>query len=581
MPYHAVWRPLLSKSAKPAMMWRMTVLPIVDRELRVAARRAGTYRTRLWAALGATALAVWIVARFAMTGGSSAEQGHALFYTLSSLAFLYCLCIGARVTSDCISEEKREGTLGLLFLTDLKGLDVVLGKFVASSLDSIYGLLAVLPLLAMTLLLGGVTLAQFGQMVLVLFNALFFSLSVGIFVSAMSRNDRKAMFGTLLAVFAPIVLPYIIAMFLVVVMERMQDAKALAKLVPWFMANPLYPFLISLPLPRPPIIVIPAWSFWVSLGAVHAVSWSLLLITALILPRVWKDRVRPPRPVTRRPSLLDRWREFARGDTEQRRALRFQLLNRNPYLWLVSRDRLKPGYAWFFLASMILIWLWGYVQHGEVMFDYYPLAPTLMMVHGFLKIWVVAEVSHRLIEDQKNGALELLLSTPLTHKDIARGQDMALWRQFARPLLVLSAIELAVFQSHYPVRQIAFVLIVLALDVFTLECVALRLSLAARGINEAVLKSVALVMVLPWVLYSVLWPFWEQFMRFTVRRRRYGSFEHRMDVWFVVCVLVDLALILIWVRPQLLTQAGAWARRWAGGGREACQVRGSEVPGTG
>src|SRR5205085_12178556 len=138
---------------------------------RVAARRAATYRIRLWAALAAMALVGWKCAGFAWQGASVGSQGRSLFYTLSGLAFLYCLVIGARVTSDCVSEEKREGTLGLLFLTDLKGLDVVFGKLAASSLNSLYGLLAVLPLLAMSLLLGGVTLAEFWRMVIVLLNA--------------------------------------------------------------------------------------------------------------------------------------------------------------------------------------------------------------------------------------------------------------------------------------------------------------------------------------------------------------------------------------------------------------------------
>src|SRR5690348_4682839 len=114
----------------------MNVLPIVDRELRVAARRPGTYRTRLWAASAAILLAAWRCLDFAWRGASPGTQGRSLFYTLSGLAFVYCLFIGARVTADTISEEKREGTLGLLFLTDLKGLDVVLGKLVASSLNS-------------------------------------------------------------------------------------------------------------------------------------------------------------------------------------------------------------------------------------------------------------------------------------------------------------------------------------------------------------------------------------------------------------------------------------------------------------
>ena len=35
---------------------------------------------------------------------------------------------GLVLTADCISQERREGTLGLLFLTDLRGPDVALGN---------------------------------------------------------------------------------------------------------------------------------------------------------------------------------------------------------------------------------------------------------------------------------------------------------------------------------------------------------------------------------------------------------------------------------------------------------------------
>ena len=61
-----------------------------------------------------------------------------------------------------MSEEKREGTLGLLFLTDLKGYDVVAGKLVANSLNGFYALMAILPVVALALLMGGLTGMQVG-----------------------------------------------------------------------------------------------------------------------------------------------------------------------------------------------------------------------------------------------------------------------------------------------------------------------------------------------------------------------------------------------------------------------------------
>ena len=59
---------------------------------------------------------------------SPRDTGLALFIALSAIAYIYSLRAGALSTADCVSEEKREGTLGLLFLTDLKSYDIVLGK---------------------------------------------------------------------------------------------------------------------------------------------------------------------------------------------------------------------------------------------------------------------------------------------------------------------------------------------------------------------------------------------------------------------------------------------------------------------
>src|SRR6266566_1749588 len=118
---------------------------------------------------------------------------HYIFQGLSVLALLYCLAAGRRSTADCLSEEKREGTLGLLFLTKLKGHDVVLGKLVATSLNSFFCLLAIFPVLAVPLLMGGITNGEFWRMVLVLVNTFLLSLAIGVMASALSWDARRAM----------------------------------------------------------------------------------------------------------------------------------------------------------------------------------------------------------------------------------------------------------------------------------------------------------------------------------------------------------------------------------------------------
>ena len=183
----------------------MIVLPIVERELRAAARQWATY----WARLGIALAAIFVtVVIFVLTFGlPSAQTGRRIFEWLAGIMMVYCLAYGRRSTSDCLSVEKREGTLGLLFLTDLKGHDVVLGKLVATSVRGFYGLLAVFPVLAIPLLLGGITSGEFWRVVLVLMDTCLFSLAIGILGSALSRDQQRAMAANITLLFALMVVP--------------------------------------------------------------------------------------------------------------------------------------------------------------------------------------------------------------------------------------------------------------------------------------------------------------------------------------------------------------------------------------
>ena len=60
------------------------------------------------------------------------------------------------MTADCVSREKREGTLGLLFLTPLTVLDVIAGKVAIHALRALTLFLAAMPVLGHPLVFGGV-----------------------------------------------------------------------------------------------------------------------------------------------------------------------------------------------------------------------------------------------------------------------------------------------------------------------------------------------------------------------------------------------------------------------------------------
>src|SRR5690242_17792945 len=177
----------------------MIFLPIVERELRMAARRKATFRIRSWAAILATIICFVSMLILSFQYGRR-SIGQPLFVNLTSYAFGLSLLAGVFLTADCLSEEKREGTLGFLFLTDLHGYDVVAGKFIATLLSAVYGLLTLLPITAFPLILGGVTGGEFWRTAFSLLNALFVSLTAGIWVSSLVRDAQQAMSRTFILI---------------------------------------------------------------------------------------------------------------------------------------------------------------------------------------------------------------------------------------------------------------------------------------------------------------------------------------------------------------------------------------------
>ena len=122
---------------QPPRVAKEILWAVVGRELRVAARRSSTYWTRAVAVLLGTLLLVWML-EISSAFATPAQAGRTLFGLLTTCAWLSCLLAGVFLTADCLSEEKREGTLGLLFLTDLKARDIIAGKLVATSVNGLY-----------------------------------------------------------------------------------------------------------------------------------------------------------------------------------------------------------------------------------------------------------------------------------------------------------------------------------------------------------------------------------------------------------------------------------------------------------
>src|SRR6185503_12548267 len=240
----------------------MSFLPIIERELRAASRRKGTYRVRWWTTLIAT-LVTLICFSYVSSRNLPVGITNPLFSVLAGCAFILCLFSGVFLTSDSLSEEKRAGTLGLLFLSRLRGGDIVMGKFSALALNAFFSVLALLPVMGVPLLLGGLDWTEFSRVILALLNMLFFSLAAGMFVSAFARAQAMVVAITL-------------GMLLLLVCGLPILAVLLSSVSGLAWTSPFYPFACAFEA----IYVRQPLKFWGTLFASHLVGWLFLVLAS-------------------------------------------------------------------------------------------------------------------------------------------------------------------------------------------------------------------------------------------------------------------------------------------------------------
>src|SRR4051812_36712083 len=118
--------------------------------------------------------------------------GHALFAGSMVILFIIASLNGLRSTCDCIASERRQGTLVLLYLADLKLDTILISKLVTNSMRNAWAFLGTLPVVGLCLLLGGVSGLVFVQGVLAVVAAAWLSLMVGLEQSCRNQGEHEA-----------------------------------------------------------------------------------------------------------------------------------------------------------------------------------------------------------------------------------------------------------------------------------------------------------------------------------------------------------------------------------------------------
>jgi hypothetical protein len=367
-----------------------------------------------------------------------------------------------------------------------------------------------------------------------------FSLSVGIFVSALSQDARHAMGANLLLLLTIIAIP-----------------PGIASMVYLLGSQQIYPeLLLSCPVYSLYLCDDSTYSsnqsyFWCSVGTLLTITWLLLAAASRVIRHAWQDR-----PADAGPNALRRlWTVVAFGPVSKRVELRAKLLNINAFYWLAGRTRVKPLQVWGVLIFIGSWWVWAVQQLGILWLDDRTSGTNLataIMLNVALKLWVAMESGRQLAEERQSGSFELLLSTCLTPQDIFRGQWLALRRQFQWPVLLSAAVTIlfmyvAVDHSVGDNGSLLLTwmggLVLFVADLAALRWSAMYAALITKSPNQAAMATISRILIAPWIALFLIGGvanavFWAS-------GATEPPFSFYLTCWLVLGILTDLIYGLV------------------------------------
>lgn len=377
----------------------MTFLPIVERELRVRARQRATFWIRFGTALAGLLICALQFQTFAAYGQDS-ELGRFVFSSLVVTAFLGC-SLAFLLTSDVISSERRENTLGLLLLTRVKPIDVLVGKTVSGGLTAALALAGFFPLLMLPVLAGGVTGGESLRKGLVLVVQLVAAIVAGIWASSRGPDWLKSTTLACLTVMA--CLP-VSGLALVAAGDQVYGDEGF-------------------------------WFFWVAIALLCGIAWLQFHFALSWMKEATRDDETKSSlvPSTEKP-------EWAR--TARRRPRLADDIN--PIEWCVRHTRGVMWALWVagglsFVNKCVGLGYESLIEDGGggvvgwLLWMLWLLSCALGFASATFQAWAATRF---IMAARRSGELEVLLSTPLGAGDFITGHWRALRRGIRWPVLV-------------------------------------------------------------------------------------------------------------------------------------------------
>lgn len=465
------------------------------RELRVAGRDHWNKWHRVLAAAAVLFLG-WVTRLF-----DANSDGRQLFATVHLVVFCIIWIFVPLTTADCISKERREGTLGLLFLTPLRAWHVVIAKSLVQASRAAFMWLAAVPVLTLAFLMGGVTKWEVALSVMIHFSSICCAISAGILVSGYVTDWSRSM------VFALFVSLVLLIGYLEIQLWVVEQFTGLSKpmlMGQWFWRVDRQWFLGLLLATN---WHGDAWQFVTAQGQLYA-SWlrwmfvpCLASFIFLVLSVMWAGLV------VRR-SLTSEKSEENSAAVRVGQAVLFpgvhrawsrRRLEQNPIGWLEQRTWTARTLQWGWLAIIIGLYT---VIAGNLSYNGDFGSWQRLIGWGLLAaLGMTAAASFR--RERENGMLSLLLITPLTPNQIVMGRVRGLWAQI-RWATVLFVAGWIFLQGVSEVWFDYYWMFFFAVSYLTLPVTGLFCSLWRKSYFAAVLWTLMLGIIYPLTL-ALMW----------------------------------------------------------------------------
>jgi ABC-type transport system involved in multi-copper enzyme maturation permease subunit len=477
----------------------MKVLPVILRELRQQARQAFTYWLR---ALGVVTLLCGTLF-FISERLFEANFGGALFGQMHLLGYGAIWLLVPLGAADCISRERREGTLGLLFLTPLRPAHIVIAKGIAHGVRAVTLVIAIVPALTIPFLLGGVTWQQAVISAVVNFSAVCWCLAAALAASSLARNANRAMaLAMVLALGGFVFFPWTVGAML-----------GLNSPTTWMneYSQSVYDFFVGFAMVGMHsgqwgrlLAMFKVPQVYTALGVAVTVSVAALVFAVIFaanrIRRSWREeppsaRVQQVQKVFCEPvvgvKFLHRWMQ--------------RKLERNPIGWLEQRRWSGRMVTWAWFA--IIISVYSAVLTDRNFFRGY--GDVQSLIGWLLAVSMAVSAAGSFRRERETGVLELLLVSPLSTRQIIRGRLWGLWGQFfpsAAALLGIWAYFISIWHSSSysdngsEIAEVWF----FAVSFAVIPVVGLYFSVQCRYFISALLLTLAFVFVVPPLLVFIM-----------------------------------------------------------------------------